>query len=151
MGYRRDLAIRYNNLGMTQASLSQAAEAERSFRQALELQESLVRQNPQDVDLRSDMGGIYNNLGMILEKLQRNKEAADSYRKAVEHQKVAFGQAPEIARYRSFLSHHYFNYGEVLRRLGRVDEAARWRWPVVLARQRCPAFVRRGGGTGQGQ
>ena len=140
-----------NNLGLAQSRLRRTADAERSFRQALDLQESLVRQNPHDLDLQSNLGGIYNNLGMLLEQLQRNAEAADDYRHAVEHQQIASAHAPQVSRYRAFLSKHYYNYGRVLRRLGRPDEAAR----VALARrelvaERSTAPLRRGRGTGPG-
>ena len=120
-----------NNLGLAQSRLRKTAAAERSFRQALDLQESLVRQNPDDLDLQSSLGGTYNNLGMLMEELQRNAEAADNFRHAVEHQQIARAHAPEVSRYQVFLSNHYYNYARILRRLGRPDEAVH----VALARR----------------
>ena len=127
------------------------AGAERSFRQALDLQEALVRQNPHDLDLHSSLGGIYNNLGIVLEELHRTADAAKSYKQAVEHQQIASSNAPQVSRYRVFLSKHYYNYGRVLRRLGRPDNAARIaRGPQSALAQRPPTPLCRCRGAGLG-
>ena len=109
---------------MLQSERQQTAEAEKSFQQALELQERLVGQYPQDVELQSSLGGIYNNMGIVLEELQRTAEAAEAYQKAVEYQQAAFTRASTVARYRTFLSKHFYNYGRVLRQLGRAEDAS---------------------------
>jgi len=124
-GYRRDLAVSYNNRGLMQSRLGSSTEAERSFMQGLDLQNALVAQYPDDLDLQSSLGGVYNNLGIVFEELRRIEDAAVAYKHAVEHQRVAFSGAVEVSRYRSFLSKHYFNYGRVLRQLGHPDQAAR--------------------------
>ena len=129
--YRRTLAVGFNNLGLAQSKLGHAAAAEPSFRHALALQETLVKQDPQDVDLQSVLGGMYNNLGIVLEELNRPADAVKAYEQAVAHQQQAVASAPEIARYRQFLSKHYFNYGRVLRQTGRPGDAAR----AALARR----------------
>jgi tetratricopeptide (TPR) repeat protein len=121
--YRRDLAVSHNNLGLTQTELGQSAEAEASFREALDFQELLVGQQPRDVGMQSSLGGIYNNLGIVLEGLHRIPEAAAAYQQAVKYQQAAFARASTVARYRVFLSKHYFNYGRVLRQLGDGDQA----------------------------
>ena len=99
--------------------------AEESFRKALELQESLVAQNPGDIALQSGLAGVYNNLGIVLEGLQHMEQAAAAYQQAVDHQQIAYAHAPSVARYRSFLSKHYYNYGRVLRKMGQADKPAR--------------------------
>ncbi len=125
------LAVGFNNLGLAQSKLGHATEAEPSFRQALALQETLVKQDPRDVDLQSALGGMYNNLGIVLEELNRSADAVKAYEQAVAHQQQAVASAPEIARYRQFLSKHYFNYGRVLRQTGHPGDAAR----AALARR----------------
>ena len=101
------------------------AEAEKSFLQALDLQQALVAQYPEDLELQSSFGGVYNNLGIVLEELGRIEDAASAYKAAVEHQRIAFSQAKDVSRYRSFLSKHYYNYGRVLRQLGYPEQAVR--------------------------
>jgi tetratricopeptide (TPR) repeat protein len=123
--FHRDLAVSYNNLGLLQNARQQAADAERSFQQALSLQEALVAQHPRDAGLQSSLGGICNNLGTVLEEQHRTEAAAEAYQRAVEHQTAAHERAPSVERYRSFLSKHYYNYGRVLRRLGRPEDAIR--------------------------
>ena len=112
------------NLGLAQSKLGHATAAESSIRHALALQEALVKQDPQDVDLQSGLGGMYNNLGIVLEELNRTADAVKAYEQAVAHQQQAVASAPQIARYRQFLAKHYFNYGRALRKTGHPDDAA---------------------------
>ena len=46
--YRGDLAISYNNLGMTQSRNNRLAEAETSFEKAVQMQDVLLKVQPKD-------------------------------------------------------------------------------------------------------
>ena len=59
-----------------------------SLRQALELQESLARQNPGDIEAQSHLGGIYNNLGMVWAKCQRWEDACEAFHNAIERREA---------------------------------------------------------------
>ncbi len=87
------------------------------------MQETLVKEDSHDVELRSTLGGMYNNLGFVLEGEKRPEDALTAYGQAVEHQRQAMSQSPDTTRYRVFLSRHYINYARMLREAGRVDEA----------------------------
>ena len=114
-----------------QSKLGQANEAEQSFRKALELQESLVAQDPDDLALQSSLAGVCNNLGIVLEEQQQLAQASAAFQQAVDHQQIAYARAATVTRYREFLSKHYYNYGRVLRKTGHVDKAIE----VALARR----------------
>jgi hypothetical protein len=71
--------VSFNNLGENQGQLGETADAVRSFRQAPELQESLARQSPADVDAQSTLGGICNNWGLVWAQRLRWSDAADFF------------------------------------------------------------------------
>jgi tetratricopeptide (TPR) repeat protein len=134
--YKYLRAVGFNNLGQAHNRMvGQATVAESDFRQALALQETLVKQDPADVQCQSALGGMYNNLGTVLEETKRPEDAVQAYEQAVAHQRVALASAPEVAHYRQLLSMHYFNYGRTLRQIGRpgdaahIDLARRQLWP----------------------
>ena len=65
----RNLAATLNNLGRAQSRNHDAVAAERSLR-ALELQKTLVKEDPRDVELQSALGVMYNTLGLVLEEIK---------------------------------------------------------------------------------
>ena len=110
----RDLAVVYNNLGMTQDVLGRVAESEESFRKALDVLQASVRAHlatPMDV---SRLGGIHNNLGMVLERQERWQDAIASYAQAIQCQSTAADRAPQVARFRDLLAKHRDNHLRVV-------------------------------------
>ena len=96
------LAVGFNNFGRAQRKLGHAAAAEPSFRHALALQETLVKQDPQDVDLQSKLGVMYNDLGIVLEELNRAADAVKAYEQAVAHQQQAMARPRRLPGIESF-------------------------------------------------
>ena len=76
--------------------LGRAEDAAQVFRRALEIQQSLVVQDPADIMLQSSLAGIHNNLGIILEDLGHSDQAVAAYRQAVDHQRVAYERAATV-------------------------------------------------------
>jgi tetratricopeptide (TPR) repeat protein len=114
-----DLAVVYNNLGMTQDTMGLVVESENSFRKALiVLQASVPMQLATPADV-SRLGGIHNNLGMVLERQERWGDAVASYARAIECQSAAADLAPQVVRFRDLLTKHQDNQARVMRRLGR--------------------------------
>jgi hypothetical protein len=118
----RDLAVAYNNLGMTEDAIGRVAESEVSFRKALQVLQATVHDRlatPMDV---SRLGGIHNNLGMVQERQERWKDAATSYSQAIEYQRTAADRAPQVRRFRELVAKHQENQTRVMRKLGQKKE-----------------------------
>ena len=111
------MAVSYNNLGMTQDAIGDVANAEQSFRNALEVLESWRQTGDATPMDFSSLGGIYNNLGLVLESQGRRRDAASAYSQAIEYQKTARDLAPQVRRFRDLLNKHCDNHARVLRRL----------------------------------
>ncbi len=109
---------------ITQVIGGQHTEAGAVFERILKLQESLVHDNPENVEWQSDLGITLNNLGSAKEKLGRCDEALKFYRRAISHQSLALEGLPQAAAYRRRLDQHYKNLISVLRTLGQTDESA---------------------------
>ncbi len=115
----RDLAVVYNNLGMTQDTLGLVADSERSFRLALTLLQASVQSQPRTAMDVSRLAGVHNNLGMVLERQERWQDAVASYARAIECQSTAADRAPQVSRFRDLLAKHQANHTRAVRKLGR--------------------------------
>lgn len=118
-GHERDLAVAFNNLGMTQDALGHVAVSRESFRKALHVLEASMQSSHATPMDASRLGGIHNNLGMVLEREERLQEAVASYAKAIEYQTAASNRAPQVVQFRNLLSTHQDNHTRVKRKLDR--------------------------------
>lgn len=76
------LANTLNNLGILQSDNQRFAEAEESYREALDTYRSLAAENPQA--FLPDVAMVLNNLGNLQSDNQRFAEAEESYRESLE-------------------------------------------------------------------
>ena len=118
--YRSDVARSERNIGFTRYVLGQNDEALKLTQSACDRLLSLVRDTPDQVEFRSDLGAALNNLGLILVKMSKRPEAVDVYREAIQNQGKAYALAPG---YRPMLFQTYANLAQVELELGHVDAA----------------------------
>jgi tetratricopeptide (TPR) repeat protein len=130
--FRRDLAISYNNLGMTQTRESRLTEAEVSFETAAQLQDVLLAAQPDDAETRSNQGSVWNNLGMLFDQQRRYADGEKAYQQAIANQRRALDLAPTNGHYRALLSGHYVNFARNLGKQAKFDAAVQ----VAVERKR---------------
>jgi tetratricopeptide (TPR) repeat protein len=96
---RRDLSISYNKLGDLARAAGDAGQAERLYRQSLELREVLARANPTDVQLRRDLSVSYNKLGDLARAAGDAGQAERLYRQSLPITRLLHQRVPESAGY----------------------------------------------------
>jgi len=122
--YRKSLAHSHSNLGVVLFSMpDRLIEAERAFRRALELRESLVAEFPKVPGYRKDLADSYVNLGGLLRAPGRLAEAEQALRRAIELQEVLVVQSPDNPDYRSRLGASLSNLGQLQKDRGELTSA----------------------------
>ena len=81
--YQDDFAASYVDLGLLERQLGRLAEAESSFRRAIEIRETLVRKRPERSDYRSGLAWCYQHLAAVQDALGRPADAEVSRRRAI--------------------------------------------------------------------
>lgn len=120
---RHDLAISYNSLSFVERDLDWSR-AEAACRQAIKLQEQLVKEQDEKATYRADLALFYNNLGAILAHGGDWAAACQSYRQAIQSQEQLQRLAPAVVNYRRDLAVSWNNLGQALDARRRAGEAA---------------------------
>jgi RNA polymerase sigma factor (sigma-70 family) len=120
---RREAALTLRQLGDLDGERGKLNQAEVSYRQALDLQEKLVRDFPTVRAYRSDLAGTLGRLGNLQRLSRRVLEAERTLRKALAIQEKLVAEAPDDREQRRELGANYRALGQVLRDAGRLNEA----------------------------
>jgi serine/threonine protein kinase len=119
--HRRDLAGDYNLLGDLRRGERKYAEADESYRKALELNEQLAAESPK---YRPELARSHSKLGELLWEQARYAEAEAAYRRALADQEKHVAELPPTdteGRYR--LAECYHGLGIALAEQGKLAEA----------------------------
>lgn len=132
-----ELAAAYDKVGDIQGGfatshLGQRQKATESYQKGLAIRESLVAQNPNNVEFLRQLSTSYTKVGQVLWIKVDVKGALESYRKALEINKRLADQDPTPSA-RLELAKSYGNFGYLLGANGRGEDAvANLRQAVVL-------------------
>src|SRR5262249_3814018 len=106
-GRQADLARSHINCGEVLKTNRQHQDARRAFGRARDIEERLVRENPDRYEFHHDLARTLDLAAQTLNQLGRPGEGlADLYR-AVEQERLALARAPAVARYARALAGHY--------------------------------------------
>lgn len=119
---RRDLARSHANLGRMYRAMDRVDEAADAYQKSRSIWERLLRDDPDDIQVRSDFGILLHNVGALTQLAGRHVEAAKLYREAIAQQKIALDRAPQSAQYRGFLKTHYAYLIKSLREAGETTK-----------------------------
>jgi len=108
--YRVCLAFTYRALGDLAAARSRA-EAEQSYRRALELQTRLVAEFPSVLDYREALADSYNCLGILTGEYHEWQTAESHFRQALAIRARLAADCPTVPRYRQLLANSHANLG----------------------------------------
>jgi serine/threonine-protein kinase len=122
--HRQELARTIIRMGLAYRRADRLTEALKAGDQARVLLGNLVRDHPEDNEVRSLMGQSWNGSGAALAGLERSDEAVGAYREALAHDRAALRRAPHVHRFRRELSAALGNLSEALLVLRRPAEAA---------------------------
>ncbi len=134
-GWRSDLALCHNNLGAILGHLGEDATAVGNYRQAIEIQEQLVRQFASVVQYRSELALTWNNLGQTCARSESAAEAVAAYDHAQKILTELVGDFPHDARYRSSLAGVLNNRAMVAELAGNLHSALA-NYEAAIAEQR---------------
>jgi serine/threonine protein kinase/tetratricopeptide (TPR) repeat protein len=118
-----DLALSHSNLGLLQADTDETAVADKSFHDAIRLQEQLTNRNPNEPEYRRNLAASYNNLGGLYAR-QDPQRAMESFLVAITHQAQAATAQPDNPTYQDDLALTYCNLGSAQSRVGCCRDAA---------------------------
>ena len=135
LAYREGLVDSYLELAKRQKEMGKQDEAVGSYEKAIDLQEGLVEQHPQDIDYRSDLAHSYNGLGVVHHQ-QAPEEALNAYQKAREMGERLVVEDPEEDSYQTQLGWVYNNLGLLREKMGVADEALAWHQKAIEVRRR---------------
>jgi tetratricopeptide (TPR) repeat protein/tRNA A-37 threonylcarbamoyl transferase component Bud32 len=121
---RAELARVLTRLGAVQAALGQAAEAQRSYRQAIEEGQKLAGAFPDQPVYRQELGQAYLQLGLVL-GWKAPKEAEAAFRAALDLRRKLADASPRSAEYRSDLAVVLHNLAILLAGRAESQEARR--------------------------
>lgn len=122
--YQSDIALTHNNIGAAQVRLGKLMDAERSYGEAIAIQERLLLAAPSQQSYQRDLAVSFNNLGRMQSQIHRSSEAEKSFRTALSIQLPLVLQHPDDVGLQSSVGGVYNNLGIVLEELQRQDDAA---------------------------
>lgn len=130
-----DLALCHGNLALLQGQTGRGAEAQASYRAAIEIQRLLVAAHPQEAKYAAALALSYNNLSYVLRSLDP-AQAEQSCREAIGIQEKLAAEPSELAApVQSNLALSYNNLGALESRRGR-PESARTSYVKAIGLQR---------------
>jgi tetratricopeptide (TPR) repeat protein len=115
---RRLLAESYYHIGAESGALNRRREEAEAFGRARPLQEALVREEPNNLEYRADLGRTLNNLGFNLMVRGQLGQARAVVQQAVANSRFLLERGPEVRSSRSLLTTHYNLLAEIERRAG---------------------------------
>ena len=130
---RRNLAAVEGSLGGLLNVTERYQEAEKAYRRSLELEESLLADNPSNPDLRRVVAGTITNLGNLYGHMNRFEEACTSHRRAESLLEALAGDYPAHHQIRHNLALIRSNLAVALLRQDNnmeAEQAARRGWEV---------------------
>ncbi len=130
LGYRKALARSLDVRAGISMKTGRIAEAETTFREALEVYERLLRDGTAEFP-RTEFAGALNNLAVLEATTGRPGQAASLLERAIEQQEEAMKAHPESAVRRDYLRNLYENRAILLAQQGRYDEALAAASPII--------------------
>jgi tetratricopeptide (TPR) repeat protein len=122
--HRHLLAISYDFLGeLLRQGGTDLQAAEQHYRDALRIQDDLVRDNSARRDFRRERTRSHNNLGILLMDTGRNEEAEHSFTSAIEGLEQLVAENPSLGAFQADLARAYINRGVLARKQKRVSHA----------------------------
>ncbi len=119
----RELSRLLDRAGRGLMQRGRSKEAEEVLREALDIRERLVRQEPERADYLRDLSVSYERLGDLMSGLGAGEEARQFFQKALDIRERLVRQEPERADYLRDLSVSYNKMGDLMRGLGAGEEA----------------------------
>ena len=90
------------------------------------MQEALVKQSPENVEWRADLGWTLQGLGRNLVARQQPREAKEVLQEAVASSKLLLERAPRVTMHRRLLHNHYGLLAEIEWRQGNAEASVSW-------------------------
>jgi tetratricopeptide (TPR) repeat protein len=122
-GLRRILGESHYHIGCTYGMLDRRLEEAEAFEQGRELQEGLVRDEPDNLHFRGDLSRTLNNLAFNLKVRGQLARARTLARQAVDNTRVLLQRSPG-PEHRRLLNIHYNLLGNIERLAGQAGAAA---------------------------
>jgi tetratricopeptide (TPR) repeat protein len=119
---RQELARTNRRLGRIYQLIGERQEAEKLFRQAVDLSKSLSDEFPTQAEYRNDLADYYGSLGHLLRDT-KPREAEEAFRQGLALQKEVIAVFGGVPAYRSSLAILHNNLGMLLDSAGRTREA----------------------------
>lgn len=113
----------YQDLGLAVAARGSCFEAEALSRKALDLQQALVAEFPDEPQLREDLARSYCSLGNALTATDRPTDGEEAFQEARALREALVAAAPEMPQYRDGLARVHLELAQLLRVRGRHGEA----------------------------
>jgi serine/threonine protein kinase/tetratricopeptide (TPR) repeat protein len=126
-----DPAVRYRagrayvRVGKLQSLLGRDEQAERAFRQGMDLLGRVPGDSPRRRDARQALADAANDLGQLYRRACRFPEAENSFREALSIHEELVEREPGNSSYRQNLAASCGNLGNLLRDVGRLEEGDR--------------------------
>jgi len=124
------------SLGRILWTLGRHADSEHEFERAIQIYETLVRDQAGIPDYQDGLARGYNNLGMVLADTGRPAEAEEAYGKAIALRQRLMKDHPGVPDYQYTLASGYNNLGLLLADTGRPTEAEEAHGKAVAAFER---------------
>jgi tetratricopeptide (TPR) repeat protein len=123
---RFETATAYRRVADIQYRLGSAADAERSFKQALDRLQKLADEFPEVPAYRQSLGESLRNLAELQSNTARYSIAETNLRRTLALQEKLVSDSPSNAGYRSDLSRSYYLAGRALISLNRLPDAEKY-------------------------
>jgi tetratricopeptide (TPR) repeat protein len=122
--FQSDLALSHHNLAnLLRERDEELLEAEKHYRQAVDLWTQADRRLPNMAEYNWWLGMAHNNLGSLLTDKGERKEASEHIEEAVRLLKAVVKKSPKVVRFRDELASAFINLGNILEDEDRTDEA----------------------------
>ncbi|HVJ81895.1 MAG TPA: tetratricopeptide repeat protein, partial [Planctomycetia bacterium] len=140
------LSRAHNNLGMLQRAAGRNAEAEASFKSALDVKEKLADAFPSMPQHRRELANAVNSLGVLQGDVGRGRDAEASFERAVRIYERLAAEFPAQASHLVDMAGSCKNLGQQIGDDGRLEESLVWLTKGIDALEpvvrRDPAFVK---------
>jgi serine/threonine protein kinase len=140
---RQKTALAYGRVAAILCLLGEYDQAEKAYREAVDLQQQLLTETPAKVDYRHQLAQTLHGFAALLQRSRRFPQAEDFYRRALTLHQALAAESPHVAGYRFELARHYHSLGSLLRDTNRRTEAeAAYREAIRLDEQLANEFPR---------
>jgi serine/threonine-protein kinase len=129
----------YFRMGKLQQRLGLNAEAEATYRAALEEYKRLAGEHPPVPAYRQELARSHSSLGLLLNALGRRPEAEKEHRAALVERERLATELPQVPDYRQDLAMSHNNLGALLAILGKRPEAEKEYRAALVEQERLAA------------